>query len=426
MQTSLPEAYLATSAGQRAEEVLRSCVHCGFCNATCPTYQLLGDELDGPRGRIYLIKEMLEQQSVDSLTSGHLDRCLTCRACETTCPSGVAYGELLEIGRDFQEARRRRPLTERMVRGWLLRVVPRPRSFAFWSSLGRLMRPFLPARLRRQLPAVVSRKLRPLPEVATPSGTVLLLDGCVQRVATPGVNEALSKLLADCNVRVVRAPQEGCCGGLALHLGEAEQAQGAVAANLDALGTFLDGEDEVDAVISTASGCGVTLKDYGRLLGDDEDRADTARRLSDKVMDVGEYLYSLDVRWTVKAALRRAEGPPRVALHLPCTLQHGQRRADFPGLLLESAGFKLTQIREGHLCCGSAGSYAILEPALSEQLGTNKVAALTMDEPDLIATGNVGCQMHLGGLAETPVLHWVELLAVDGAGAKTSGTQEAN
>ncbi len=414
MQTSLPEAYLATSAGQRAEQVLRSCVHCGFCNATCPTYQLLGDELDGPRGRIYLIKEMLEQQSVDNLTSGHLDRCLTCRSCETTCPSGVAYGELLEIGRDFQEARQRRPLAERFVRRWLLRVVPRPRSFAFWSSLGRLARPFLPGRLRRQLPQVVSRKLAPLPEVEAPVGTVLLLDGCVQRVATPSVNEALLKLLAGCNIRVLRAAEEGCCGGLALHLGEAEQARTAVAGNLDAVAGLLD---EVDAVISTASGCGVTLKDYGRLLGEDAARADAARRLSDKVMDVGEYLHSLNVQWTAKASLARRGERPAVAVHVPCTLQHGQRRGDYPGLLLESAGFKLTKTRDGHLCCGSAGSYAILEPELSEQLGKNKVTALTVNEPDVIATGNVGCQMHLGGLADTPVLHWVELLAVAGAGA---------
>lgn len=417
MQTSLPEAYLATSAGQRAEEVLRSCVHCGFCNATCPTYQLLGDELDGPRGRIYLIKEMLEQQSVDNLTSGHLDRCLTCRSCETTCPSGVAYGELLEIGRDFQEARQRRPLAERLMRRWLLRVVPRPRSFAFWSSLGRLARPFLPGRVRRQLPEVVSRKLALLPEVEAPAGTVLLLDGCVQRVATPSVNEALLKLLADCNIRVLRAAQEGCCGGLALHLGEAEQARGAVAGNLDAVAGLLD---EVDAVISTASGCGVTLKDYGRLLGEDADRAAAARRFSDKVMDVGEYLHSLNVRWMVK------EARSTVALHVPCTLLHGQRRADYPRLLLESAGFKLTKTPDAHLCCGSAGSYALLEPELSEQLGTNKVTALTVDEPDVIATGNVGCQMHLGGLTDTPVLHWVELLAVADARTEAKETGKLN
>lgn len=405
MQTSLPEAYRATPEGRRAEAILRSCVHCGFCNATCPTYQLLGDELDGPRGRIYLIKDMLEQERVDPVAVRHLDRCLTCRACETTCPSGVAYGELAEIGRNYQEARRPRGLLARLQRRWLLSVVPNPRAFARWAALGRLAKPFLPGRLRRQLPARAKRP-GPAVEVADPVKTVLLLDGCVQRVSTPAVNEALIRLLALLRIRVIRVPAEGCCGALALHLGAAEQAHATMTAALQVLSPHLD---EVDAVISTASGCGVTLKDYGRLLADRRELAGNAAAFADKVMDVGEFLSSLDVTWSKACAAER------VAVHVPCTLQHGQRCGDLPAKLLERAGYSLLPVRDAHLCCGSAGTYAMLQPDLSDTLGANKVAALTAAQPELIATANVGCQVHLGALAPIPVRHWIELLA-PGAG----------
>ncbi len=409
MQTSLPEDYRATPEGTRADEILRSCVHCGFCNATCPTYQLLGDELDGPRGRIYLMKEMLEQQTVETTTVTHLDRCLTCRACETTCPSGVAYGELLEIGRNFVETQgARRPTRVRWLRKWLLRVVPNPRAFARWTALGRLAGPFLGAKLRRQLPPRATPVQGDAAEPAVSEvrrGRVLLLDGCVQRSATPAVNDALERLLKGVGVDVLRLPEEGCCGGLALHLGDEAGASAAMTHNLAALGSVLD---EVDAVVSTASGCGVTLKDYGRLLAADPQQATRASEFADKVLDVGEYLTGLDVAW------RRAdESLEKLALHVPCTLQHGQRRAAPPAALLEAAGYELVPVRDGHLCCGSAGSYSMLEPDLSERLGKNKVAALTGAAPDLIATGNVGCQLHLGGLAEVPVRHWVELLAAE-------------
>ena len=402
MQTSLPEAFIATDAGKRAESVLRSCVHCGFCNATCPTYQLLGNELDGPRGRIYLIKDMLEQGEATAVASEHLDRCLTCRACETTCPSGVAYGELLEIGRNYLEANRPRTFTERFVRRWLLRVVPNPKSFAFWSSLGRLAKPVLGARLKRQLPAKAKLSKMPIAPVTDPAGTVLLLDGCVQRTATPGVNDALERLLASRRIRVIRAEDEGCCGGLALHLGEEAVALATMAKSLDAITPVLE---EVDAVISSASGCGVTLKDYGRLLTGDDARREQAIRLSDKVLDAGEYLAKLGGKWG------RAETARKVAVHIPCTLQHGQRQGNRPREILESAGYELVATRDDHLCCGSAGSYALLQPEISEQLGADKIAALTGSDPELIATANVGCQMHLGGESGVPVRHWLELLA---------------
>ena len=404
MQTSLPEATRQTRTGQRAEAILRSCVHCGFCNATCPTYQLLGDELDGPRGRIYLIKDMLEQQQVSELTVTHLDRCLTCRACETTCPSGVAYGELLEIGRDFVESRYRRGWLDRLRRRWLLSNVPDPVRFRRWVRAGRLAWPFLSRRLRAQLPSLkgTTSIIPDQPVKPEQAGrAVLLLDGCVQRVATPEVNDALAALLGHHRVRVLRLPEEGCCGGLALHLGEEGQARSAVRHNLALMQETLG---EVDAIISTASGCGVTLKDYARLLGEDDADFALAAMFVDKVRDAGEYLWELQGDWV------KRPDTDRIALHVPCTLQHGQRCADFPAQLLKQAGYELVDVAEAGVCCGSAGTYSILQPDLAEQLGARKVAALTANEPQIIATANVGCQGHIGGLAETPVVHWLELL----------------
>jgi glycolate oxidase iron-sulfur subunit len=404
VQTSLPEAFRDSDDGRRAESILRSCVHCGFCNATCPTYQLLGDELDGPRGRIYLIKEMLEEEHVSPVTVRHLDRCLTCRSCETTCPSGVAYGELLEIGRNYQESRYRRTWVDGFIRNWLVRVVPDFRAFRRWSRLGSIARPFLPRQLRNQLPR--PPKLRKPASVSTaaadPSGKVLLLDGCAQRVSTPGVNDALEALLTSLGIEVVRHADEGCCGSLALHLGRQADALNAMRYNLDVLGDLVG---EVDAVVSTASGCGVTLKDYRRLLNQDADAASAAALFSDKVMDVGEYLSGLDVTW------RRSTGYQRVAFHAPCTLQHGQRSAEAPGTVLQQAGYDLVQVADAHLCCGSAGTYSLLESDLAEALGREKAAALTVDEPEVIATANVGCQVHIGTMADPPVVHWIELLA---------------
>ncbi|MEQ8487040.1 MAG: glycolate oxidase subunit GlcF [Pseudomonadales bacterium] len=401
MQTELPAALLATDRGRRADEILRSCVHCGFCNATCPTYQLLGDELDGPRGRIYLIKDLLETGTATPLARTHLDRCLTCRACETTCPSGVQYGELLEIGRETLEAELPRPPGQRWLRRALLTVVPRPRLFARLAPLGRAFRWLLPARLRNALPPAPKR-VRPSSAVAggAASGRVLLLDGCVQRAATPDVNAALADLLGARGIEVVRASGEGCCGGLALHLGEAGRAHDAMAGNVDALAPHLD---QVDAVISTASGCGVTVKDYGRLMATDPGRAATADRLAGMTMDVAEYLASL-------GGWQRASEHQRVAWHAPCTLQHGQRLRGVVEKLLTEAGYQLTAVADPHLCCGSAGTYSVLQPALSEQLRDRKVAALEAGGPTVIATANVGCQLHLAQGADIPVVHWLTLL----------------
>jgi len=404
VQTKLPEAIVAITKGRRAEQILRSCVHCGFCNATCPTYELLGDELDGPRGRIYLIKEMLEAQKVESVTVTHLDRCLTCRACETTCPSGVEYSQLLEIARDYVTSNYRRDLLDRLKRLWLIRTVPYKRRFRRWAQLGRAMRWFLPKRLREMLPvAPTVEALQATPPVSpsVAASSVLLLNGCVQQVTTPQVNAALRELLAARGIAVVELAEEGCCGALELHLGKEP---GALATMRNLLDTLAPRLDEVDAVISTASGCGITLKDYPRLLKDDATHGKLARRLGDKLLDVGEYLLSLDLSW------RKQDEVLAVALHQPCTLQHGQKLGDEARQLLQNAGYDLVAVRDEHSCCGSAGTYSLLQAKLSSQLRDRKISCLESGQPDVIATSNVGCHTHLAVAASVPVVHWIELL----------------
>ena len=401
MQTDLPAGFTDNPSGARAESILRSCVHCGFCNATCPTYQLLGDELDGPRGRIYLIKDMLETGEVTPVVVQHLDRCLTCRACETTCPSGVAYGELLEIGRAYMEPEAARGLLARWQRRWLKAVVPYPRRFRRWVRLGRLFRWLLPRRLAAQLPALGQRSPQQNLARKRPARRVVLLEGCVQRVSTPGVNDALRTLLGRRDVAVVSVAEEACCGSLALHLGDTAAAEASMRRNLDALAPHLE---TAGAVISTASGCGVTLKDYGRLLASDPLYAPFARLLGDKLMDVSEYLHALG------PGLKRARDFRRVAWHAPCTLAHGQKLNGLVESLLVGAGYELVPVPDAHLCCGSAGTYSLLQPQLAEQLKQNKLAALTAGGPDVIATANVGCQTHMSTDAPVPVVHWVELL----------------
>jgi glycolate oxidase iron-sulfur subunit len=402
MRTELPEPLRATPVGRRADEILRSCVHCGFCNATCPTYLLLGDELDGPRGRIYLIKDMLETGAADAVTRTHLDRCLTCRSCETTCPSGVQYGELLEIGRDLLETRVARPPVQRGMRAWLRRVVPNARSFRRWLRLGRAFRWFVPASLKAQLPPL-GRVVRagPPPPARQAMQRVLLLEGCVQQVTTPEVNAALRGLLERQGVDVITAREETCCGSLALHLGRGDEARATMIRNLEALAPHLDG---LDAIVSTASGCGVTVKDYRRLLADHPRHAETAARVAELTVDVAEYLSGLDVEWSRDPAFER------VAWHAPCTLQHGQRIRGTVEALLARAGYELVPVRDPHLCCGSAGTYSILEPELSTQLRDQKLAALREHGPEVVATANVGCQLHLASAARLPVLHWLQLL----------------
>lgn len=395
MQTQLPEALLATDRGQTAEAILRACVHCGFCNATCPTYQLLGDELDGPRGRIYQIKSFLETGEASARINTHLDRCLTCRSCETTCPSGVRYGELLEIARATLPDDR--PFWKRLLVAALKFVVPRRSLFRWVAAAGNLARPWLPRALAEQVPPL--RMANPV-RTGRHSRRVILLQGCVQSVSTPSVNAGLATLLDRHGIEAVLLREEGCCGSLALHLGDEDAARHAMSANVRAFEGLLDG---VEAIISTASGCGVTVRDYGRLLEGTPD-AHVAERVAALSMDVSSFLARSGI---VFGAAREER---RIAWHPPCTLQHGQRVRGVVESLLTAAGYELTEVADRHLCCGSAGTYSLLQPGLSMQLRDNKLMALEAARPQLIATANIGCQLHLASAAGVPVVHWVELL----------------
>ena len=387
MKTDIPAVTLATPRGARADEILRSCVHCGFCNATCPTYQVRGNELDGPRGRIYLIKDMLESGTVSDAATLHLDRCLTCRACETTCPSAVPYGELAEIGREIvAEERGRGGLVKRL----LLATVPRPRLLRALLHLARPLRWLAPKAHRRLL-----RRPPPSPAPAS-TGSVLVLQGCVQRVVTPEVNAHLAKLLDARGVKAFSMAQEGCCGGLPLHLGETYDALAKAQRNLRQLASD-DAAASADTIVSTASGCGVTWKEYGRLLG-----TDAAKAVAARVHDVAEVLERFE--------FRKRDDIDRVAWHPPCSLQHGQRIGGIVEGILQRAGYRLTRVPDSHLCCGSAGTYSILQPQIAAELKDRKADALMSGEPDVIATANIGCQTHLDDAVPQPVVHWIELL----------------
>ncbi len=392
MQTNLPEALLATDAGKRADEILRSCVHCGFCNATCPTYQLLGDELDGPRGRIYLIKEMLESGEQDTRLNQHLDRCLTCRSCETTCPSGVEYGALLEIARSH--AADDRALLRRLMVWALKFVVPYRERFRFFTALGRAFQWMLPGWLKEQIPAAAPRHHMP---TVKHQRKVLLLQGCVQSVATPQVAARLAKILDARGIEAITIAEEACCGALPLHLGDEAQARQFAEQNIAAMAPLLD---EVEAVICTATGCGITVQEYRQLLPEN----DGAKRLAELCQDASTYLAELS------EPLTRALDAERVAWHAPCSLQHGQKTTNVVEPLLRGAGYELVPVRDAHLCCGSAGTYAILQKDNAQALRQRKLDALQAAKPQLIATANVGCHKHLAAAAKVPVAHWLELV----------------
>lgn len=401
MQTEITAELLATPEGREADAILRACVHCGFCTATCPTYQLLGDELDGPRGRIYQIKQVMEGHAPTRITQGHLDRCLSCRSCETTCPSGVRYGRLVDIGRALVEQRVRRPLGERMVRKALLAMVPHPARFGALVKLGALAQPMLPGKLRAKVPRV--RAAGDIPSPRPGRRRVLALAGCAQSVVTPDTNAALARVLARLDVDLREAPGAGCCGALAQHMSEEHAARAALRRNIDAWWPQI--EAGAEAILVSASGCGVMVKDYGELLAGDAAYAERAARVSELARDPVELLSELDLSPLGKPGQGR-----QIAFHAPCTLQHGLKLAGRVEPILEALGFVLTPVRDAHLCCGSAGSYSITQPELSQQLRANKLDALNTGEPELIATANVGCQLHLEGGGETPVVHWLTLL----------------
>jgi glycolate oxidase iron-sulfur subunit len=392
-----------TARGREAQMLLRNCVHCGFCLPACPTYRVTGNELDSPRGRIYLIKQLVEGAPASGTTREHLDRCLTCRACERACPSGVEYGRLIDLGRELVDERVPRPFVQRSLRSALVAVFSRPRLFAALLRTGQSVRAWLPGTLQARIPP------RPLPPPAAPRSRharrVVLLEGCVQPGLAPGINASAARVLDRLGIGVERLAAEQCCGALGHHLGHGGRALEQARHNVDACCAALDAGAE--AILSTASACGLMVKDYGRLLAGDVTYAARARRVSEATRDLAELIQPQDLERT---RLRRGAGP-RVAWQAPCTLQHGQRLGGRVEVLLEAAGFRLTATREPTLCCGSAGTYSILQPELSGELRRRKIAALTADTPDLIATANIGCLEHLRAASPVPVRHWIELVA---------------
>ncbi len=418
MQTALADFIRDTPTGQEADRILRTCVHCGFCNATCPTYQLLGDELDGPRGRIYLIKQMLEGNAVSAHTLTHLDRCLTCRNCETTCPSGVRYGALLEIGRAQAEQRISRPWRQRVAR-WLIRqILPYPQRFAALLRLGQFFRPFLPHVLKQKIPPRQRAVILPLPlkggvgrgEGASSTATgharkMLLLEGCAQPALAPNINAAAARVLDRLGIALVPAANAGCCGAACHHTSGVEAGLAQARRNIDAWWPHIETGSE--AIVMTASGCGVHVKDYGHLLRDDPAYANKALRVSALTQDISEILAKEDLsklKSNVKPGLK-------LAFQSPCTLQHGQQLNGVVEKILRDLGFEPIAVAEAHLCCGSAGTYSLLQPALSLSLRKRKLDALEAGRPEMIVTANIGCLAHLQSGTSVPVQHWIELIS---------------
>ena len=414
MQTNLADFIKDTPAGREADAILRSCVHCGFCTATCPTYQLLGDELDGPRGRIYLIKQVLEGKPVTAKTQLHLDRCLTCRSCETTCPSGVKYHRLLDIGRQVVHERVPRPLAQRAVRFLLKEALPRPWIFRPALALGKMMRPLLPSALADKLPTAVGGEARPWPTSAHPR-RMLALAGCVQPSLAPNTNAAAARVLDKLGITLFEAPEAGCCGALRFHLDDQEAAFDDMRRNIDAWWPHV--QAGVEAIVMTASGCGAHVREYGDLLRHDPAYADKAARIAALSRDISEVLAAEQENL---AGLLRATPAARLktAFHSPCTLQHGQKIRGVVELLLAAAGCELTPVADPHLCCGSAGTYSVLQPELSKRLRDNKLAALAAGGAAVFVTANVGCQTHLQSGSATPVRHWIELIDARLAGGQ--------
>jgi len=384
-----------------AQSVISKCVHCGFCLATCPTYNLLGDELDSPRGRIYLVKQVLEGNEPTAATQQHLDRCLTCRNCETTCPSGVEYGHLIDSGRALVEERVPRSLFDRLKRQAILSVLPYKNRLAPLLGLGRWVRPVLPASIKASVPVSVPAGDWPAP---THTRRMLVLDGCAQAAITPQTNAASARVLNALGVSLVSVTEAGCCGAIHHHLNEQDKAKQLIRQNIDAWWPEI--ERGAEAIIVTASGCGVMVKDYGHLMAADTDYAAKALRVSELAKDLVEVIGSEDV----SALHPAAQSVGKVAFHPPCTLQHGQKLPQVTEALLSKLGFTLTQFNDAHTCCGSAGTYSLFQPKISHQLRDNKLDNILQSEPDVIVTANIGCQLHLQAGSGRPVTHWIELL----------------
>ena len=404
MQTNLSPEYQARADGRAAEAILRKCVHCGFCTATCPTYQLLGDELDGPRGRIYLIKQVLEGAEPTRKTQMHLDRCLTCRNCESTCPSGVDYGHLVDIGRAVVDEKVPRPATEKAVR-WLLKEGLTSPAFGPAMKLGQLVRDVLPASLKAKVPP--RQNAGTWPKRTLPR-KVLMLAGCVQPAMMPNINSATARVLDAAGIQTLVAPEAGCCGAVKFHLNDQAGGAAQMRANIDAWWPLV--EQGVEAIVMNASGCGVTVKEYGHILADDPAYAAKAARISELTRDLSELLPTLVP--LLKPQLAAAPDASRVvAFHPPCTLQHGQKLKGGVEHHLAALGFTVQVARnEAHLCCGSAGTYSVLNPDIATTLRDRKLGHLGELKPTVIASANIGCITHLQSGTDTPVRHWVEVL----------------
>ena len=425
MQTNLAPEFKDTPEGREAESILRKCVHCGFCTATCPTYQLLGDELDGPRGRIYLMKQVLEGAPVTRATQLHLDRCLTCRNCETTCPSGVQYGNLVDIGRRIVEERVERPAGEKAVR-WLLKEGLTSPLFAPAMKVGQALRPFLPAVLKNKVPAPAGPRAHRWPTRTHPR-KVLMLMGCVQPAMAPNINSATARVLDAAGIQTLVADEAGCCGAIRLHMNDHAGGLADMRRNIDAWWPLVEGltaQGKVEAIVMNASGCGVTVKEYGHALANDPAYAEKAKRIGELTVDLSELLPDLvpklkerlgqtappnGVRTGPDGAT--AAAPKRLAFHPPCSLQHGQQLRGGVEKHLTELGFEVEIARtESHLCCGSAGTYSVLQPELAYALRDRKLANLGALEPQVIVSANMGCIQHLQSGTTTPVRHWIEVL----------------
>lgn len=402
MQTNLADFIRDTHEGQEADAILRKCVHCGFCTATCPTYQLLGDELDGPRGRIYLIKQVLEGKPATEKTQLHLDRCLTCRNCESTCPSGVQYGRLVDIGRNIVEKQVKRPFAQQLVRTALKEGLPNKALFEPAMKVGQLVRPLLPGVLKNKVP-------EPRPAGVWPKRTharqMLMLDGCVQPAMSPNINTSTARVLDALGVQVIVAPKAGCCGAIRFHMNDQEGGLDDMRRNVDAWWPYV--ESGVEAIVMNASGCGVTVKEYGHLLAGDPAYAARAKRISELTKDLSEIMPAFEKELEQKLAGKLKK---RVAYHPPCTLQHGQQiRGKVEGVL-KACGVDVKLCADSHLCCGSAGTYSVTQPELSYKLRDNKLKNLQATDPEMIVSANIGCLTHLQSGTDTPVRHWIELI----------------
>jgi glycolate oxidase iron-sulfur subunit len=403
METNLAPFIRDTPEGREADAILRACVHCGFCTATCPTYQLLGDELDGPRGRIYLIKEVLEGEAVTAKTQLHLDRCLTCRSCETTCPSGVRYGRLVDIGRKIVDDRVGRTPGDAARRYALRKSLLSKPLFGVALSAGRLAKSLLPREIGDRIPALRNAGVWPSPRHAR---TVLIADGCVQPALAPNIDAATARVLDRLGASAIKAGGGGCCGALSYHLSEHDDARDIIRRNIDAWWPHVG--RGVEAIVVTASGCCVMVKDYGHVMAHEPAYAEKARAIADLARDPIEIVGGAWPKLAMQVKPAATAG--KLAFHSPCTLQHGMQIRDQVEPVLRGLGFELTPVADSHLCCGSAGTYAVLQPELANALKANKLKALEGGHPTEIATANIGCMTHLASGTRTPVRHWIEIL----------------